>query len=133
MSFIPEAAQHVETIQIRTDRDVARARRAVSKSMDALGVRAVLKARFVTAVSEIARNAFVHAGGGRMAVHRDGRGVYVICADDGPGLPDVQAALKDGYSTSDSLGKGLGGARRLSARFEIETSEKGTIVRMASA
>ncbi|MGJ3232160.1 MAG: ATP-binding protein [Oceanicaulis sp.] len=133
MSFIPDAAQHVETVQIRTDRDVARARRAASKAMDAIGAKSVYKARFVTAVSEIARNAFVHAGGGRLAVHRDAQAVYVICADDGSGIADVDAALEDGYSTSNSLGKGLGGAKRLAKRFEIETGDTGTIVRMASA
>lgn len=133
MSFVPEPAEHLETVQIRSDRDVARARRAASRAMDQIGARAVHKARFVTAVSEIARNAFVHAGGGRLAVHHDGRAVYVICADDGPGIPDVEAACKDGFSTHGSLGKGLGGARRLAARFDIETSTGGTIIRMASA
>lgn len=133
MSFVPEAARHLETAAIKTERDVAKARRAASRAMDAIGARAVAKARFVTAVSEVARNALIHGGGGRLAVHADERAVYVICADDGPGIDDVDAALKDGFSTSDSLGKGLGGAQRLAARFEIETSAKGTIIRMASA
>ncbi|MFW6299749.1 MAG: ATP-binding protein [Oceanicaulis sp.] len=130
---MPETAEHLETVQIRTERDIAQARRAVSRAMDAAGARAVMKARFVTAVSEIARNAFVHAGGGRLAVHSDGGVVFVICADDGPGIADVDKALQDGFSTHDSLGKGLGGARRLSKRFEIDTSGKGVTVRMASA
>ncbi len=132
MSFIPPRAERTSEVVLNVERDVAVARRAVSKAMDAIGAKATLKTRFVTAVSEIARNALVHGGGGVLLVFSDGDVVYIECRDDGAGIPDIDAALRDGFSTAKSLGKGLGGAKRLVARFEIETSSEGTIVRMAS-
>ncbi|MFW6413048.1 MAG: ATP-binding protein [Oceanicaulis sp.] len=132
MSLPPQAADRVDRVVIRTEKDVALARRAVSRAMDQVSSRAIVKTRFVTAVSEIARNAFVHAGGGVLSVYADEATVYVVCADDGPGIADVEAAMRDGFSTANSLGRGLGGARRLAARFEIDSGPKGTTVRMAS-
>lgn len=132
MTFPPAEAEKVGEVVLSVERDVALARRAVAKAMDGIGAKATLKTRFVTAVSEIARNALVHGGGGRLTAFSDGGVVYVECRDDGPGIPDVAAALGDGFSTANSLGKGLGGARRLVARFEIESGPGGTMVRMAS-
>lgn len=132
MTVIPPAAEKVDEVALAVERDVAVARRMVAKAMDGIGAKATLKTRFVTAVSEIARNALVHGGGGRLATFSDGEFVYVECSDEGPGIPDVTAALRDGFSTAKSLGKGLGGAKRLVARFEIDSGPGGTIVRMAS-
>ncbi len=132
MTFIPAGADKVGEVVLIVERDVAVARRAVAKAMDGIGAKATLKTRFVTAVSEIARNALIHGGGGRLTAFSDGKLVYVECRDDGPGIPDVTAALKDGFSTAKSLGKGLGGAKRLVARFEIHSGPGGTMVRMAS-
>jgi serine/threonine-protein kinase RsbT len=132
VTFVPAGADQIDEIAIAGDRDVAVARLSVSKAMEAAGAKATLKTRFVTAVSEIARNALVHAGGGRLRVFTDGAVVYVVCDDQGPGIPDVEAAMQDGFTTAKSLGRGLGGAKRLVASFEIESGPSGTVVRMAS-
>ncbi len=69
----------------------------------------------------------------RNAVGRNGVGIVLIFRDEGPGIPDIEAALKDGFTTGDGLGKGLGGARRLCDSFELESSPgSGTVVRVAS-
>lgn len=86
-----------------------------------------------TAISELARNIVRYAGQGEIALrvilHNDKRGIEVVATDDDGGIPDVEVAMRDGYSTSGSLGLGLPGVRRLMDEFEI-TSEfgKGTTV-----
>ena len=87
------------------------------------------------AISEMAHNIFEHAGHGEIilnSVCQDGRGGIVIVArDEGPGIPDIEQALQDGYSTGAGLGLGLSGTRRLMDEFEIETGpEKGTTVKV---
>jgi len=81
--------------------------------------------KIVTAASELARNTLEHGGGGtaRIELVTDGgrRGVRLICEDQGPGIADVQLALKDGYTSRNGLGLGLGGARRLVSDFAIES------------
>jgi serine/threonine-protein kinase RsbT len=80
----------------------------------------------VTAASELARNTLIHGGGGtaRMeAVEEGGRqGIRLIFEDQGPGIPDMQLALTDGYSTGQGLGLGLSGSRRLVNEFEISSN-----------
>ena len=87
---------------------------------------AVDRTKFVTSASELGRNALVHGNGGAMTIteiERDGRmGLELVFADQGPGIPDVELALTDGYTTAKSLGLGLGGARRLVNEFRIESS-----------
>lgn len=128
--------RRVATVPLRENRDVAGARHAVAKAMDGLGTRALRKTRFVTAVSEIARNALVHGGGGTLDVYvfdRPSR-VGVECRDEGPGIDAIDRVLEDGVSGTGSMGKGLGGAKRLADIFEIESSVgMGTVVRMVSA
>ena len=79
----------------------------------------------VTAASELARNALEHGGGGtaRVDLLVDGsrRGVRLVCEDRGPGIPDIELALRDGYTSRGGLGLGLGGARRLVNEFGIES------------
>mgnify|MGYP001798154471 CR=1 FL=1 len=113
-----------ERVRLDSDRDVAGARRAVTKAMSDLGAKALKKTRFVTAVSEIARNAIVHGGGGELQVftHDAPKEVIVICADEGQGICDVETALQDGFTTGSGMGRGLGGAQRLCDAFEIETT-----------
>lgn len=127
-------ARKVATIDLRTDRDVAGARSRVTEIMKAKGSRDLMTTRFVTAVSEIARNAAIHGSGGRLLVYDlpDPRLIGVECVDEGQGIPDVEMALADGFSTRrNSLGRGLGGAKRLAKTFTIEsTPGKGTVVRM---
>ncbi|MGR3571662.1 ATP-binding protein [Brevirhabdus sp.] len=132
--MIPRNGRLVGSVKLVGDRDVALARREVSAAFDAAGGRAIRKTRFVTAVSEIARNAVMHGGGGSLSVFvHEGRPtrVSVVCTDQGPGIADIDKALSDGFSSVRSMGKGLGGARRLVDEFEIRSSsETGTTVRM---
>jgi len=123
-------------VDLETDRDVARARKEVSKAMDSLKARASRKTRFVTAVSEIARNAVMHGGGGRLTVYVDRNAplVAIVCTDRGPGIADVGRAMEDGYSTAGSMGRGLGGARRLVESFTLESAMgQGTTVTMVGS
>ncbi|PSK87112.1 serine/threonine-protein kinase RsbT [Limimaricola soesokkakensis] len=116
-------AQPAGRVELRQERDVAAARIAVSKAMDALNARALRKTRFVTAVSEIARNALDHGGGGVLEIYRldRPRRIMIRCSDQGPGIADIDQAMTDGFSTARSMGKGLGGARRLVDAFRIES------------
>ncbi|WMS43084.1 ATP-binding protein [Acuticoccus sp. MNP-M23] len=121
------------SIPLETDRDVARARKSVSNAMDTLGSRASRKTRFVTAVSEIARNAVMHGGGGTLTVYVDSAKprVMIVCTDRGPGIANVDRAMEDGYSTAGSMGRGLGGARRLVESFSLDSvAGQGTTVTM---
>jgi serine/threonine-protein kinase RsbT len=86
-----------------------------------------------TAVSEIARNIVVHAGVGELTVcvvdDLDRRGLMVTACDTGAGIPDLEQAMQDGYSTRESLGLGLSGARRLVDEFELVSApDRGTTV-----
>ena len=86
-----------------------------------------------TAISELARNIVSYAGQGEIvlrATQNSGSpGVTVIARDDGPGIPSIEQALRDGYSTSGSLGLGLPGVRRLVDEFEIASEVgRGTTV-----
>lgn len=131
-----EGGRLVARVTLQRDRDVAHARHAVSKAFDSVGASAIRKTRFVTAVSEIARNALTHGGGGEISIYRHERPtrISVVCRDDGPGIEDTEQAMRDGFSTTRSMGRGLGGARRLASLFEIESAPgRGTVVRMAGA
>jgi serine/threonine-protein kinase RsbT len=88
-----------------------------------------------TAISEVARNIISYADNGEIllgATSRDGReGLVVVAQDHGPGIPDIDLAMRDGYSTGRSLGLGLPGARRLMDEFEIVSElGQGTTVTM---
>ncbi len=113
--------------------DVGAGRRRARELAEEQGLAANAAAALATAVSEIARNVIVHAGGGELflGIVRDGRrvGVVAVAKDEGPGIPNVEDALRDGYSTGTGLGLGLPGARRLVDEFEIRsTVGKGTTV-----
>jgi len=90
-----------------------------------LGFNLVDQTKIVTAASELARNAIDYGGGGTahiQALHNGGRvGLQLSFEDKGPGIADIELALKDGYTTGDGLGLGLSGARRLSNEFEIQS------------
>jgi len=122
-------------VTLRDSRDVVAARQAVAREMKTRGTAAIRVTRFATAVSEIARNAIVHGGGGEISICLDGRKEYLLveCRDQGRGIEDIERAMIDGFTTAGGMGKGLGGARRLSHGFEIETSPgNGTLVRMSA-
>lgn len=124
-------------IRIAEGADVGRVRKAVGEAMAAIGASKIETTRMVTAASELARNTLIHGGGGEAVVavvgSRPGRKVEVVFTDRGPGIVDVELAMRNGYSTAGGLGLGLGGARRLCREFEIRTAEgMGTTVRIAS-
>ena len=121
------------TIPIRDDDDVVAARREARDLAASLGFNGTDLTLLATAISEIARNMTTYAGGGdiELAVLRKGGqvGVRVVARDTGPGIADVEMALRDGYSTGRGLGLGLPGARRLVDEFDIQTEVgKGTAV-----
>lgn len=88
-----------------------------------LGFSPVESTKFVTAASELGRNVLVHGEGGTMSMaqlERDGcRGIRLVFADQGRGIADIEQAMVDGFSTTRSMGVGLGGARRLVNEFEL--------------
>jgi serine/threonine-protein kinase RsbT len=113
--------------------DIVKARQLVRTAALESGLSLVDQTKLVTAASELARNTVVHGGGGRVRVEclNEGsrRGVRLTFEDQGPGIPDIELALKDGYSTGGGLGLGLSGARRLSNDFQIQSQVgKGTTV-----
>jgi serine/threonine-protein kinase RsbT len=126
-----------ETLAIQSDADVVRVRQMTRELAVALGFRLVDQTKIVTAASELARNTFVHGGGGAVLLEalEDGarRGLRLTFTDKGPGIADVTRALSDGYTTGSGLGLGLGGAKRLSNEFEISSVPgQGTRVRIAA-
>lgn len=112
-----------ETLPVRSQADVVGVRQAVRSRAVELGFSLVDQTKIVTAASEIARNTVDYGGGGtlRLELLNDGmrRGLRLTFEDRGPGIPDIQQALKDGFTTGTGLGLGLGGSRRLVNEFEI--------------
>ena len=125
-----------DSLALRNPDDIVRARRMVRDVAIAAGFSLVDQTKIITAASEIARNTIDYGGGGVMRIEslQDGRrrGVRLTFIDQGPGIPDIDRALTDGYSTGHGLGLGLSGAKRLSSEFDIKsTPGKGTIIRLA--
>jgi serine/threonine-protein kinase RsbT len=112
-----------EELSLRSAEDVVRARHSARDLATEMGFSLVDQTKIVTAASELARNTIVHGGGGslRIEILNDGprRGLRLVFDDKGPGIPDVDRALRDGYTTGTGLGLGLGGARRLMSEFSI--------------
>jgi serine/threonine-protein kinase RsbT len=110
---------------IQNSEDIVVVRQAVRARAVENGFSLVEQTKLVTAASELARNALEHGGGGsvRLEVLNDGvrRGVRLTFEDRGPGIADIQQAMKDGFTTGGGLGLGLGGAKRLSNEFEIHS------------
>ena len=110
-------------VAIATDQDVVAARQKGRGMAQELGFSASASTLLATAISELARNIVSYAGRGEivlLATQNSGRpGVTVVARDTGPGIPSIEQALRDGYSTSGSLGLGLPGVRRLVDEFEI--------------
>ena len=122
-----------ESVAIHSDEDVVRIRQLTRRWAVELGFSLVDQTKIVTAASELARNTLIHGGGGltRLVALQDGgrRGLRLVFEDKGPGIPDLQQALRDGFTTGSGLGLGLGGARRLSSEFDIaSTPGQGTTV-----
>jgi serine/threonine-protein kinase RsbT len=110
---------------IRAPEDVVGVRQAVRERAIDLGFNLVDQTKIVTAASELARNTLQYGGGGEVRIEsvedKGRRGLRLTFEDTGPGIPDIQLALKDGYTTGTGLGLGLSGARRLSSEFQIES------------
>ena len=118
--------QSTQSLSVRTPEDVVAVRQAVRKSSLMLGFTIVDQTKIVTASSELARNILVHGGGGMTVIEvvQNGSkaGLRLTFEDHGPGIPDVEQALKDGFTTANGMGLGLGGAKRLSHEFEIDSA-----------
>ena len=114
----------IERIDIRTSEDVVRVRQQTRLLAVEAGLSLVDQTKIITAASELARNTLDYGGGGelRIEIVENGvrRGVRLTFEDQGPGIADIQQALKDGFTSGSGLGLGLGGARRLSNEFNIE-------------
>ena len=114
------------SIALESEHDIAVARGEVRSIAEWIGFRTIDQTRLATVTSELARNVVKYARRGRMiaqpldAAH--GRaGLRLIFEDEGPGIPDINAAMRDGFSTGRGLGKGLPGSKRLVDLFEIES------------
>jgi serine/threonine-protein kinase RsbT len=127
-------AARTETLPVRSAEDIVLVRQAVRAWAARLGFGLVDQTKLVTAASELARNTLDYGGGGTAVleeVEGPRRGLRLTFEDQGPGIPDVEAALRDGYTTGGGLGLGLGGAKRLSNEFEIASRPgEGTRVRI---
>ena len=112
-----------ETLPVRSDQDVVKVRQVVRAWAVELKFSLVDQTKFVTAASELARNTVDYGGGGEVRLEslqeRGRAGLRLIFSDQGPGIPDLELALKDGYTSGNGMGLGLSGAKRLSNEFDI--------------
>jgi signal transduction histidine kinase len=130
MSQIP-----IMTVELRYEQDVVLARRRAREIAERVGLGAQDAIRVATAVSEMARNAFRYANGGRVAfaLDRDDSSLAIEIADRGRGIAHLDAVLDGTYRSATGMGKGIVGTRRLMDRFAIASSPAGTVVRMGKA
>jgi serine/threonine-protein kinase RsbT len=110
---------------VRCERDIVLARQLVRKMAQRLGFSLVDQTKIVTAASELARNALIYGGGGTMhwQLLSDGvrNGLKLTFSDEGPGIPNLELAMSDGWTSGSGLGMGLSGAKRLVNEFDIHT------------
>ena len=115
-----------ETVEVHGSAEVVRVRHAVRRWAVDLGFTLVEQTKIVTAASELARNMVDYGGGGVLtleALESDRRrGLRLIFEDHGPGIADIDMAMRDGFTTGGGMGLGLGGAKRLSNEFEIRSA-----------
>jgi serine/threonine-protein kinase RsbT len=113
-----------ETVPVQSEPDVVAVRRRVRDASARLGFTLVDQTKVVTAASELARNTVIYGGGGTMQIEMlngPRNGLRLIFEDKGPGIADIDLALRDGFTTGGGLGLGLGGAKRLVSDFEISS------------
>jgi serine/threonine-protein kinase RsbT len=125
-----------ELMPLKSSSDVVLARQKVRQWAIELRFSLVDQTKLVTAASELARNALDHGKGGQMAIEHVANGVKaglrLVFEDQGPGIPDVEQALKDGFTTGSGMGLGLGGSKRLVNEFSIQSEVgKGTRITIA--
>ena len=115
-----------DTLEVRSSTDIVLIRQAVRNWTTELGFSLVDQTKMITAASELARNSLDYGGGGRVIFEslQEGtkRGLRLTFEDHGPGIPDIELAMKDGYTTGKGMGLGLGGAKRLVNEFEIQSA-----------
>lgn len=124
-------AARVETLPLKGEADIVRVRQTVRTWANEQGFSLVNQTKVVTAASEIARNTVTYGGGGTVYIETLGdsgrRGLRLVFEDKGPGIENIELALRDGYTTGGGLGLGLSGAKRLCNDFAIESAVgKGT-------
>ena len=132
MNAAPIVAKQA-SFELRSTADVVAARRGVREWAKELDLSVLDLTRVVTAASELARNTVVHGGGGVMCLQvvraGDREGLRVTFKDHGPGIPEIEIAMRDGYTTGGGMGIGLAGARRLVNEFDLSsTPSEGTCV-----
>jgi serine/threonine-protein kinase RsbT len=125
-----------EQLPLKNSNDIVLARQKVRQWSVDLRFSLVDQTKLVTAASELARNALDHGKGGQMTIellsNGSKAGLQLIFEDQGPGIPDVEQALKDGFTSGSGMGLGLGGSKRLVNEFSIE-SEVGRGTRITVA
>jgi len=119
------------SLPLQSDGDVVKARQVVREWSVEARFSLVEQTKLITAASELARNTIIHGGGGSVRIEALNNGVRsglrLIFEDQGRGIPDIELAMQDGYTTGSGLGLGLGGAKRLVNDFEIQSQPgKGT-------
>jgi serine/threonine-protein kinase RsbT len=122
-------------VPIASDVDVVQARQQGRELAAKAGFSSGDQTVIAAAISEVARNILLYAKRGEVSFsvvnNGDRRSVVIVAQDQGPGIPDIDRAMQDGYSTSGGLGLGLPGARRLMDEFDVKSAVgKGTIVTM---
>jgi serine/threonine-protein kinase RsbT len=113
-----------ETLPVVSEADIVTVRRCVRESVSKMGFSLVDQTKVVTAASELARNTLIHGRGGQMelaTLNGPRVGIRLVFEDKGPGIPDIDLALRDGFTTGSGLGLGLGGAKRLVNEFEVKS------------
>ncbi len=121
------------SVDILTEWDIVTARQVGRKEAKSIGFDMIAQAKIITAISELARNIYLYAEQGKIHITKITKessvGICIIASDSGPGIPNVELVLQEGYSTSQGLGAGLPGVKRLMDEFEIETElKKGTTI-----
>lgn len=113
-------------VPVANEGDVVKVRQAARAMAVEINLSLVDQTKVVTAASELGRNLLIHGGGGetRLELVREGvrNGLRITFADDGPGISDIEQALKDGFTTGTGMGLGLGGAKRLVNDFTITSN-----------
>ena len=122
-----------EKISVSVSGDIVAVRHAVRRQAVKINLSLVDQTKIVTAASELARNMLIYGGGGEVTLEvlQEGvrHGLRVHFVDDGPGIPDIDLALRDGFTSGKGMGLGLGGAKRLVNEFNLESAPgKGTRV-----
>jgi serine/threonine-protein kinase RsbT len=125
-----------ERLEIRQSDDVVRVRQLTRTFAVEVGLSLVDQTKIITAASELARNTLDYGGGGQVTVdlldQAGRRGVRLAFEDKGPGIADIEQALKDGFTSGKGMGLGLGGAKRLCNEFSIDSKPgEGTKVTIA--